>query len=154
MISGNTSAEEAGEITIQCSVQAKPQPKFTWLKTSLSLNEVSRVLTSPRITITSERSEETATSVSTLQISMVTVADSGKYLCEVNNELPTASPVSAEWAVNVTDKFYHSVSVALCFWGTQFIIVSKTSLHALVLLTNYFSVTSLYMVSEPPYHTS
>lgn len=102
MISGTTSTEEAGDIVIQCSVQAKPQPEITWLRTSVSSSEVSRILTSSRISITSERLEETGTSISTLQISMVTIADSGRYLCEINNELLT--PVVAEWAVNVTGK--------------------------------------------------
>ena len=99
-ISSDSSPSELEDIAILCTVRANPSPEITWLKSSP--NEVTRILTSSRISfqsrVTPERSVE-----STLQITRVTAADSGTYVCQVDNDL-TTSPVGAEWTLNVTSK--------------------------------------------------
>ena len=99
-VSGPPSPSELDNVVIHCEVPANPIPEITWLKSSA--NEVTRILNSSRISI-----ENTVTEmriVSTLQITRVTAADSGVYVCQADNGL-TASPVRKEWIMNITGKY-------------------------------------------------
>ncbi len=72
-------------LTLTCTVQANPAPVITWLKRRG--DDVTDILNSDRISITTQHRTNIATSTSVLTINRAEFSDQGDYICRARNVL-------------------------------------------------------------------
>ena len=94
MISGSSISAEGTAITLICTVVASPKPTITWLKRDTG--KLRLLMNSSRITVNTTNDGRTFTCRSILAIQDAREADSGEYLCEVQNAFMNLPLVSSQ----------------------------------------------------------
>lgn len=94
MITGSNTAVEGAALTLICVVVVSPKPTVTWLKRNVG--ELRLLMNSSRISVSSIYDGHTFTHRSVLVIQDAHEADSGEYLCEVQNAFTTLPLVSSQ----------------------------------------------------------
>ena len=103
MITGSSTAVEGEAITLICAVVVSPKPIVTWLKRNTE--ELRLLRNSSRISVNNFYDGRTFIHHSTLVIQDAQEADSGEYLCEVQDVPMTLSLVSSQH-INISGELY------------------------------------------------
>lgn len=99
MITGSNTAIEGKAITLICAVVVSPKPTITWLKRNTE--ELRLLRNSSRISVNNSYNGHIFTHHSILVIQDAQEADSGEYLCEVQDAPMTLSLVSSQY-INIS----------------------------------------------------
>ena len=94
MITGSSTTVEGEAITLICEVVVSPKPTVTWLKRNAE--ELRLLRNSSRISVNNFYDGRIFIHHSTLVIQDAQEADSGEYLCEVQDATMTLSLVSSQ----------------------------------------------------------
>ena len=111
MITGGGTVNESAAVTITCEATGFPAPRIIWLKrngTELTNLNLFIQIPGSRISITNSIPTKWEScellSSSNLTIDSVTVEDSGMYICEVENGLPSNQMNSTN--ISVIGKYF------------------------------------------------
>jgi hypothetical protein len=102
VITGSNTTVEGEAITLICAVVASPKPTVTWLKRNA--RELRLLRNSSRISVTNTYDRRIFTHRSALVIQDAQEADSGEYLCEVQDAPMTLSLVSSQH-INISGEY-------------------------------------------------